>query len=163
MLRFATPDDAGVIARHRALMFHEMGVLPAELIDVLTAATVECLPGMIHAGSYVGWLARDPDTGSVIGGVGLQIRSVLPRPALRSPGVTRVVGREGILLNAYTEPPHRRRGVARALFTEALVWAQGQDLARVVLHASEQGRPLYEQLGFVASNEMRFVPQPPTR
>jgi hypothetical protein len=31
-------------------------------------------------------------------------------------------------------------------------------IRRVVLHASDQGRPLYERLGFVPTNEMRLQP-----
>jgi hypothetical protein len=37
-----------------------------------------------------------------------------------------------------------------------LGWAREQRLDRLVLHASDQGRVLYEGLGFVATNEMRF-------
>lgn len=157
MVRLATADDAGIVARHRALMFHEMGVLPMELMDALRVATQERLPEMIRAGTYRGWLAEDAESGAVVAGVGLQLRMVLPRPTQLAPGVTRITDREGILLNAYTEPTHRRRGLARALVTEAVAWTQDNGVGRVVLHASAQGRSLYEQLGFVASNEMRYV------
>jgi hypothetical protein len=37
-----------------------------------------------------------------------------------------------------------------------LEWARDQRLDRLVLHASEEGRALYQRLGFVATNEMRF-------
>jgi hypothetical protein len=37
-----------------------------------------------------------------------------------------------------------------------LEWARAQRLDRLVLHASAEGRALYERLGFVATNEMRF-------
>jgi hypothetical protein len=37
--------------------------------------------------------------------------------------------------------------------------AQGYD--RVLLHASDAGRPLYESLGFVPTNEMRYSPVTP--
>jgi hypothetical protein len=30
-------------------------------------------------------------------------------------------------------------------------------VARLVLHASDDGRALYESLGFVATNEMRYA------
>jgi hypothetical protein len=36
-------------------------------------------------------------------------------------------------------------------------WANEHDCDRVLLHASEMGRPLYEALGFVPSNEMRWT------
>ena len=35
-------------------------------------------------------------------------------------------------------------------------WAEAERLDRLVLHASEQGRELYQRLGFAASNEMRY-------
>ena len=40
---------------------------------------------------------------------------------------------------------------------EAIIdWSREQRVARVVLHASKDGRPLYESLGFEPSNEMRI-------
>jgi uncharacterized protein (DUF1330 family) len=51
----------------------------------------------------------------------------------------------------------RRRGVAALLMQHVLAWARHERLDRLVLHASAEGRRLYEGLGFVATNEMRFA------
>jgi hypothetical protein len=37
-----------------------------------------------------------------------------------------------------------------------LEWSRRQRVARITLHASEDGRTLYESLGFTISNEMRI-------
>jgi len=37
-----------------------------------------------------------------------------------------------------------------------IAWSREQSLDDLVLHASDDGRGLYEQLGFVLTNEMRF-------
>jgi hypothetical protein len=34
-------------------------------------------------------------------------------------------------------------------------WAEGRGLGALALHASEEGRPLYETLGYEPTNEMR--------
>jgi GNAT superfamily N-acetyltransferase len=60
------------------------------------------------------------------------------------------------VLNVYTEPAWRRHGLAQQLMRELLAWARKERLDRLVLHASADGRRLYERLGFVATNEMRF-------
>jgi GNAT superfamily N-acetyltransferase len=60
------------------------------------------------------------------------------------------------VLNVYTEPAWRRRGVAEALMRQVIRWAESERLDRLVLHASDEGRPLYQRLGFAATNEMRF-------
>jgi GNAT superfamily N-acetyltransferase len=61
-----------------------------------------------------------------------------------------------LVLNVYVEPHWRRRGLARRLMQEILEWAPTAGVARLVLHASREGRPLYEALGFTATNEMRY-------
>jgi hypothetical protein len=38
-----------------------------------------------------------------------------------------------------------------------ITWCHENGVETIVLHASDEGRLLYEQLGFVATNEMRFV------
>jgi hypothetical protein len=47
--------------------------------------------------------------------------------------------------------------VAELLMRRILEWAAGERLDRLVLHASAEGRELYQRLGFVATNEMRFA------
>ena len=44
-----------------------------------------------------------------------------------------------------------------ALRVAAEHWAAAERLDRLVLQASDQGRRLYQRLGFVPTNEMRFV------
>ncbi|WP_225943714.1 GNAT family N-acetyltransferase [Nocardiopsis terrae] len=45
-----------------------------------------------------------------------------------------------------TAPSHRSRGIARAVLSVILRWCQGDD---VVLVSTDEGRPLYDSLGFV--------------
>jgi GNAT superfamily N-acetyltransferase len=93
------------------------------------------------------------DPANVIGGAGVQLRRVLPFPE----GAGVAEGRQAIVINVYTEPAWRRRGVARSLMEAILTWARAADLESLVLHASAEGRGLYQQLGFVDTNEMRLT------
>ena len=38
----------------------------------------------------------------------------------------------------------------------AMEWCAREGVETVILHASDEGRPLYERLGFEATNEMRL-------
>ena len=64
-----------------------------------------------------------------------------------------------IVLNVYVEPAWRRRGVAEALMRALLDALAVRGIRRIVLHASPDGRRLYERLGFVPTNEMRLSPR----
>jgi GNAT superfamily N-acetyltransferase len=156
-VRLATRDDAAIIARHRAQMFSDMGDLPEDLYDVLLERTVEYLQEALAAGAYVGWLATPAaDAGRVIGGAGLQLRRTLPHPLTRS-GQRRVAtGRQAIVLNVYTEKPWRRQGLADLLMAHVIAWARSAEVDTLVLHASAEGRHLYERLGFIPTTEMRY-------
>src|SRR5690242_20657892 len=113
---------------------------------------------MLAHGEYVGWLAMPRDDDAVIGGAGVQRRLVRPHPQPLADGrVAVALGRHAIVVNVYTEPAWRRQGVGEALMRHVLDWAAAERLDRLVLHASDQGRRLYQRLGFVPTNEMRFV------
>jgi ribosomal protein S18 acetylase RimI-like enzyme len=156
-IRPATTADAAVIALHRARMFQDMGQLPPSVFDSLRAAAELALAGALTRGEYVGWLLTpEGEPGRVVAGAGVQLRDVLPHPVTVGEEVAVAAGRHGIVLNVYTEPAWRRRGLAELLMRHVLEWARAQRLDRLVLHASAEGRALYERLGFVATNEMRF-------
>lgn len=157
-IRLATADDAGMIAWHRARMFQDMGQLPAAAFEPLRVAAERVLVEALARGEYVGWLlAPEDEPARVVAGAGVQLRNVLPHPVELGGGRVGVAaGRHGIVLNVFTEPDWRRRGLAEWLMRHVLAWAREQRLDRLVLHASEEGRSLYQRLGFVATNEMRF-------
>jgi GNAT superfamily N-acetyltransferase len=157
-VRRATVADADIIARHRAEMFSAMGLLPRPLYDEMVAATRQYLAEAMPAEKYMGWLGTPVGApGEIVGGAGLLRRRVPPHPLNGPEEIALAVGRQGVILNVYTEPAWRRRGVAELLMRHILAWAAEAGLDTLVLHASAEARPLYERLGFVPTNEMRYA------
>jgi GNAT superfamily N-acetyltransferase len=158
LVRPATADDAPVLARHRAEMFRDMGQLPDELYAPLVDAARAYLARAIPAGEYLGWVAAPAERSEeIIAGAGLQLRPVLPRVQRHAGGATVLaVGSQGLVLNVFTERAWRRRGVAALLMRHVIAGARAAGVSSLVLHASDDGRPLYESLGFVPTNEMRY-------
>jgi GNAT superfamily N-acetyltransferase len=155
-IRTATVDDAAVLARHRAEMFRAMDQLDPAAYAPLWQESERYFARAIPTGEFVGWMAvpnGDPQT--VVAGAGIQIRSVLPRPDRT--GKSLLIGQQGLVLNVFTEVPWRRQGLAAELMQHVLSWARERNVASLVLHASREGRGLYEKLGFVATNEMQYV------
>ena len=147
-IRKATVDDIPIILHHRKAMFTDMGLDDLALIDAMEPPFVAWVSERIANDTYHGWLAVAPD-GQVIGGAGLWVYEWIPSPL--GPQVTR-----GYILNVYTEPGFRKQGIARRLVEEILAYCRARGLKIVLLHASEQGRPIYEALGFAQTNEMRI-------
>jgi GNAT superfamily N-acetyltransferase len=156
MLRLATPADAPLLAEHRVAMFREMGSIKPAREPALRAASHAYFAAALASGEYVGWVTfRSGAPDHPLAGAGVQVRSLLPRPNTDGDGL--LLGREALVLNVYTDPSWRRRGLARQLMSEIVRWAATAGVVRLVLHASTGGRPLYESLGFAATNEMRYT------
>ncbi|HTT68391.1 MAG TPA: GNAT family N-acetyltransferase [Gemmatimonadales bacterium] len=155
-IRPAGPNDAPMLAKHRVEMFRDMGQIADESTAAeLRSATEPLIGEWVAAGSYLGWLA-EPVTrpGLVVGGAGIQLRPMLPRPGRDGPGV--LAGAEAYVMNVFVERAWRRRGVAALLMEHVLGYVRERRLRVVTLHASDEGRPLYERLGFAPTNEMRL-------
>lgn len=155
LVREAGAADVAVLARHRATMFRDMGQLAPHQEKGLERATASYLRDALPRGEYLAWVAEpQEETPSIIGGAGVQLRPILPRPQVGADELE--LGPEAIVLNVYVEPDWRRRGVGEALMRTVLDALAERGIRRVVLHASADGRGLYERLGFVATNEMRL-------
>ena len=64
--------------------------------------------------------------------------------------------RRATILNVYVYPEFRRQGIARRLMDTMIDWCREEGFAAVYLHASKDGKPLYEKLGFEPTTEMRL-------
>jgi ribosomal protein S18 acetylase RimI-like enzyme len=155
-VRQADATDIPLLAHHRTAMFRDMKQLASHCEETLERATVSYLRDALPRGEYLAWVAEDTGTPpAAIGGAGVQLRSILPRPCTEGNDVE--LGPEAIVLNVYVEPVWRRRGVAEALMRAVLHALSVRGIRRIVLHASDDGRRLYERLGFVPTNEMRLT------
>lgn len=153
-IRRATRQDADIVAWHRARMFQDMGEVSGDAFETLRTKARARLEEW-ERGDYLGWLASCADKlDVVIAGAGVHLQPILPRPLRTS---TIGEGREGTIVNVFTELEWRRRGIAGLLMKEIINWSKTQHLDRLLLHASKEGRSLYEKLGFKESNEMRFA------
>ena len=146
-IREGTVADIPEIARQRRRMCEDMNYSDDRTLSKMTVLTADYLRKAIPDGSFRSWLACDD--GRVVAG-GAVVISPWPSHAYD------LQCRRVMILNVYTEPDYRRRGVARQVMETIIAWCKQQGFARVTLHASEQGRHLYESLGFVDSNEMRL-------
>ena len=149
VIREARPADIPEIVRQRRLMYEDLGERDASALSAMQASSAGFLEMAMPAGSFRGWLAETP-AGRVVAGGGMMIVGWLSRPA--DPGV-----RRAWLLNVYTYPEYRRQGIARRLMQTMIEWCRQAGFHSVSLHASDEGRPLYESLGFKPTDEMKLV------
>jgi len=151
-IRPAELADVPVIAHHRAAMWRDISGLSPEEYAALRQACEEWTRGLFQKGEYAGWVVEQG--GTAVAGGGLLIREHGPYSGRYSPG------RWAHIVNVYTEPAHRRRGLARLVMQTILAWCAEQEFADVTLTASDEGRPLYESLGFAPTNDMRLMRRP---
>jgi GNAT superfamily N-acetyltransferase len=154
-IRQATVADIPSLTRHRCEMFKDMGQLRDDHYEKLAEASVRYFEEAIPAGEYVAWVVTPEDKpGVIVAGGGVQIRPILPRPDRH--GRLLRPGPQGLIVNVYTEKRWRRKGLAEMITSTIIEWSRENGVSSLVLHASEMGRPLYERLGFVSSNEMYY-------
>lgn len=146
-IREASIADIPEIIRQRRCMYEDMHYENKAELDAMASLSAEFLGLAIPEGSFHAWLA---EIGNLPVGGGAVIISPWPAHPYD------LDCRRATILNVYTDRKHRRLGIARQVMLRMIEWCKQQNLARVTLHASEDGRRLYESLGFKTSNEMRL-------
>lgn len=129
-------------------MFEDMAAHAGDVLDPALAAriahesTTLFIAGWGH--EHVGWVCEVE--GSAVASAMVTLQPWLPHPRYPS-------GVRPYFHSVHTDPAHRGRGIARRLTEAAIEWAREQGCTNFVLHASVQGRPIYERLGFTNSSE----------
>jgi len=140
--------DIPVLVHLRRSMFEAMGFENIDQLNACDAAVQKYFTESIPTGRFRGWLAI-ATTGEAVGSGGVVIDQ-------HPPGPDNLSGKIGYIMNLVTIPNYRRRGIARQMMQIMLKWLADQGIEVVSLHASGSGRPLYMELGFLDSNEMRM-------
>ena len=146
-IRRATAEEAPIVTQHRRAMFDAMSIgNPAEF-DEMDRRFDQWVAAKMAKDEYLHWFAED-ESGQIVAGGGIWLMEWPPH-------AIDISGRRANVLNVYTRPEFRRHGLARRITKAILDWCRENGIKTIILHASAEGRALYESLGFKATNEMR--------
>ncbi|MDH0733651.1 GNAT family N-acetyltransferase [Pseudomonas sichuanensis] len=139
------PSDAEMICAHRQDMFLEAGGNPEQL-RIMTQHFRPWLEERLADGRYYGFKLLDGE--QPVAAIGLMSIDWPPHPSHPT------LDKRGYVLNVYVQPAYRRRGLASALMQAADAEFARRGITFAVLHATETGKPVYEQIGWAGTSEM---------
>lgn len=102
-------------------------------------------------GSHVAYLVLEGDR--FVGAGGVSFFQVMP--TYHNPS-----GQKAYIMNMYTRPACRRRGIAYGTLDLLVREAGSRGVTAVSLEATAMGRPLYERYGFVRMDHEMELPAP---
>lgn len=147
--RMANIDDVEALVSYRIRFLNELYNHPEDdETETLRKSLREYFSRAIPSNDFVAWLAEY--NGKVIGTSGMVIWR---RPAnyggLES-------GRLGYILNLYTLPEARKKGICTRLLNELIKEAKLLGLKYLHLHATEDGISIYRKAGFVEPDQIEL-------
>ncbi|MBN1221601.1 MAG: GNAT family N-acetyltransferase [Candidatus Aminicenantes bacterium] len=138
--RRATLNDVSFMTEFRLRMLGEVyGRLEDDTADELRKTCHDYFSRSVFQGDYRAWIAEDD--GRPVGTGGMVLWKKPPTVGCTS-------GRLGYILNLYTIPELRGRGICTRLLHELIEEAKSLGLSYIHLHASEDGMNIYRRAGF---------------
>lgn len=147
--RRATEEDIDILVKTRIEFLYEAveifkGRPPEELENTLEEYFIES----IQTEEFIGWLAFNDE--EMVATSGISFYRVPPT-------FNNLTGQIGYIMNMYTKPEWRRKGIGSKLFEKLIEEAKKKNIVKLVLHATDDGKPLYEKYGFETKHtEMTF-------
>lgn len=145
VIRTATTDDIETLVQLRLDFLHGFrGAPPESVVERMRHSIRDYLRRTIPGGECHNLLTEVEGevaaTGSIV------FYELMP-------GYRMPAGRKGYIMNIYTKPEYRRRGLAGAIVKGLLDEARRRGVDAVHLHATAQGEPVYRALDFSATEE----------
>ncbi len=151
-VRACGADAIPILVESRHRMCEDMGETNLTSLEASDTLFAEWLAQRFSDGRVIGYVAETPE-GSWVGAVTAHVQEV-------APGLNNPSGLQHYLLGLWVRPEWRRRGVATALASAAVEGARAVGVGVVSLTASDEGRLVYERMGFEAAPGMRVLLDP---
>ncbi len=149
--RRGTLEDLELLARTRAEVLRAANRLPADMdLSAQTETARAYYRRALADGSHTAYLVLDG--GAVAGAGGVSFFQVMPT-------YHKPTGRRAYIMNMYTHPDYRRRGIARRTLELLVAEARARGADWITLEATDMGRPLYEAFGFRQLPGEMYLPQ----
>ncbi|MCI8802424.1 MAG: GNAT family N-acetyltransferase [Oscillibacter sp.] len=149
--RKAEIADTELLTKTRIMVLRAVHSLPEDAnLDDLTVQSRRYYQRALRDGTHTAYLVYDGDR--LVGAGGVSYFEVLP--TYHNP-----TGQKAYIMNMYTDPACRRRGVARRTLDLLVRDARGRGVTAISLDATAMGRPLYEAYGFVRMDAEMELPE----
>jgi GNAT superfamily N-acetyltransferase len=137
-IKRADRGDIGRLAENRLEFVRSIRKIadPRDFLD----RTRTYLQKHMEDGSLISYLALDQER--IVSSCILCLYETLPTASCLS-------GKSGLLLNMYTIPSYRGRGLADRLLQELIADAKRAGVGKIRLSATADGYPLYKRFGFI--------------
>ena len=140
LIRKATVNDIGLLIKLRIdYLLDENKIKSIDDVDILKVKLHDYYEKWIPVNGFIAYIAEDNN--NVFSTAFLSIVERPPRTADTSYLV-------GTVYNVYTYPNHRRKGIATKVMQALLSEAKQRDVASIDLLSTDDGKHLYEKLGF---------------
>jgi GNAT superfamily N-acetyltransferase len=156
-LRRATPNDAPTITAQRHQMFADNELTTEAHYNEMDLTFEPWVRERLADGRYVGLFLEErasspAQSPTILAACGIFFADFPPH--FLDPNPIRAY-----LLNFYTAPEARGRGLATQLLHHAVDECHKANVRVITLHASKFGKPIYEKFGFTQNNEMILRPK----
>ena len=110
----------------------------------------------LYNGSFIAWLALFE--GKIIATSGLCFYSLPPLFKKINGKIKIMSGNVAYIMNMYTVPEYRKKGIATILFEKILAEAKDLGCRKISLHATDMSYNLYKKFGFkITDSEMVLI------
>ncbi len=146
----ATIEDLEELVRTRIIVLRAANKLSVDVdMSAVERESYAYYKRALESGEHIAYLVYDEDT--FVGAGGVSFYQVMPTYHNAS-------GRKAYIMNMYTSPEYRRRGIAYHMLDLLVKAAKERGISQISLEATQAGRPLYEKYGFVKmDDEMELV------
>jgi GNAT superfamily N-acetyltransferase len=149
-IRRATIGDLKSLVQFRTALFKEMRLLEGETkIDSFQEACEQYFRQYLPDNKFIAWIAEKND--EIVAASGLVFLQKPPFPENPS-------GKEAYIMNMFTLPTWRNKGIASELLKRIFDYIQEEGISLISLHTTEIGRGVYEKFGFsLSGTEMKLT------
>ena len=150
MYKRATIEDIGILTETRIEVLRAANQLSDQTdMSEVREQSYQYYKKALADGTHIAYLVFDGDCFAGAGGVSFyQVMPTYHNPS----------GNKAYIMNMYTTPGYRRRGIAYHTLDLLVQEAKAREITAISLEATEMGRPLYEKYGFVKmKDEMELL------
>ncbi|NHJ41005.1 MAG: GNAT family N-acetyltransferase [Asgard group archaeon] len=140
-LKLATEEDIPQLIELRIEFLNEVHIKTTDEALIIYRKHLErYFRKHMKDGLFLAWIALD-EKQNIIATSGMVI-------VIKPPQLWNLQGIEAYIMNMYTKPEWRRKGIGSALLEKLLEESKKRGINEIALHATSIGRSLYEKYGF---------------